>query len=235
LELLRDRGDRAGVASALAFQGNIARLQGEREGARDLFEQGLALYRALDNKRGMGHVYQLLGNLALDAGDEGQAADCYASALTLSRAIGDGHLSALIQGNQGNLARRQQDAERARVCWLESLTQLQSCGHRLCRGWALAHMGLLAGEGGDHERGVRLIAAATATHSWFWTSLDPEQRRDCAVHLRVGLTKLGEERYTACWTAGRAWAVEDAIAAALANDGGSDERRSPARGEGDDG
>ena len=224
LRLLRDRGDRAGVASVLATQGNIARLQGERERARELLEQSLALYRELGNKRGMADVFHLLGNLALDARDESRAADWYASGLTLSRAIGDRHLSGLIQGNLGNLARRQQDAERARVCWLESLAQLQSCGHRWCHGWALAHMGMLAGECGDHERGVRLIAAATATHALFWTSLDPEQRRGCAASLSVSWSKLGEERYTACWTAGRALAVKDAIAAALANDGCSDER-----------
>jgi tetratricopeptide (TPR) repeat protein len=79
---------RAERASLLRRMGEMAYRSDLREAER-LFEQSLALYRALGDRWGMANVLRALGSVALNAGDYGRAKQLYEESLAIRRALGD--------------------------------------------------------------------------------------------------------------------------------------------------
>jgi len=128
--------------------------------AKSLVEESRAILQELGNQRGVVDPRRQSARIAETEGDREQARAAFQEILDHSRAIGDAHLAALTLGDLGRLAWQEQDYARAQALWRESLEGLALCGHPWCRGWALAHSGMLAVHHGSFERGVWLLGAA---------------------------------------------------------------------------
>jgi hypothetical protein len=73
----------------------------------------------------------------------------------------------------------------------------------------------LASAAGEHERAARLAAAAQTLREAAQTPLPADDRTELDEMLALASTSLGEEAFTAAWTAGREMTLEQAILPAL--------------------
>ena len=70
-------GDQTGVAWSLNFQGDVARDQGDSASARALYEQGLAIFREVDDRWGIAGTLADLGSPAAEKKDYSAARSMY--------------------------------------------------------------------------------------------------------------------------------------------------------------
>jgi Tetratricopeptide repeat len=88
LVMLRELGDRSGMADALNSLGQVARLQGNRAAARTLYAESLAIRRELGHKMAVPGVLVELAGLAADQDEPERALRLAGAALALREAIG---------------------------------------------------------------------------------------------------------------------------------------------------
>ena len=78
------------MARSFNTLGNVAYQQGDYPTARSLYEQSLALFRELGDKRGHGSVLQQPGDMwPISQGDYPTARSLYEQSLALRRELGD--------------------------------------------------------------------------------------------------------------------------------------------------
>lgn len=112
--------------------------------ATALLEEALALYRALEDERGVASVLSALGTAHMYQGDAAQAVLLLEQGLALSRATGDQRQIAVTLSHLGWLARMRGDYERATPLLEEALTLSRACGDERCTGDCLANLGMIA-------------------------------------------------------------------------------------------
>jgi predicted ATPase/DNA-binding XRE family transcriptional regulator len=217
----RELRDKLTTGWDLSTLGNLARIQGDYEGAQVLLAESLAIMEELDDRIGRGSVIQHLGHLAMVQGDYARADTHYSTSLALYRTLGAETLIGVVTGDLGNLARLRGELSKARERWQEALAVVRRFPkNRWAVGWALANVGVLREQQGDHVAAARLIGAATSTHAVFWTSIDPDERGDCEAALAAARGALGEAAFGMAWAEGQALTVEPALALALERLGG---------------
>ena len=100
-------------AEALLGAGALAFPQGDDEQATRLLEQALALFRALDDPRGLGDTLTTLGNAATNRADHAAAATWQEEALAMFRLAGNREGIADALHNLGNVFFDLGDLDRA--------------------------------------------------------------------------------------------------------------------------
>jgi tetratricopeptide (TPR) repeat protein len=88
LTIMREIGDRNGIANALTSLGNVAAGQGDDDSAHAYYEESLVLRREIEDPRGLATSLINMGNLACLQGDYGAAQTYLEESLTLFRKIG---------------------------------------------------------------------------------------------------------------------------------------------------
>ncbi|HEV2122651.1 MAG TPA: tetratricopeptide repeat protein, partial [Chloroflexota bacterium] len=139
-------GARASVAraTALAWAGNLAGLQGDYGQASRLAEDGVALARALDDRRALADALLILGILMTDQGEHTQAVALYDESLALYRALGNNARIAAIINNLGSVALGQGDYARATALFEEGLALFRDVGDTRGISVCLINLGLVA-------------------------------------------------------------------------------------------
>lgn len=127
-------------ARALGLAGWLARFQDDMEGAEAALLEGSALYRTLDDQRGIATVRDALGDLAHFQGDQQRARALHEENLTLRRALGDRWGIAMTLNSLGWIALAQGDAGKATRLLAKSLTLVRELGDQ--RGIAMVLEGL---------------------------------------------------------------------------------------------
>jgi predicted ATPase len=89
VRVLRDLGDKDGLAASLSNLGDLELAEGHVERATELFGESLALMRQIGQPEGIVINVQNLGLVALLAGRTDDAADYLAESLVLARQLGD--------------------------------------------------------------------------------------------------------------------------------------------------
>ncbi len=130
-------------ADALNGAGSLARLQGDYASARVLFEEGLALYKELDDKQGMAASLNNLGLVASSQGGTASARSLFEESLAIMRELGDKQSIAGSLGNLGNVAREQGDYASARALLEESLALRRELGDKRGIANSLLNLGRL--------------------------------------------------------------------------------------------
>ena len=122
-------GDDWGLAQYLCDLGDVARCQRDDARSRALYEESLAVFRALGAKGGVASVLHNLGYLAAyqDALDD--AARQFRDSLTLFRALGDRHGIAECLIGLAGVAVSAGEAERAARLFGAAEAQLAALGH----------------------------------------------------------------------------------------------------------
>jgi hypothetical protein len=112
-QLFEELAEPIGIARTLELMAAVALKQGDRQTARPLLEERLAICRQLDASELLVHALGGMGHLERDAGEYARAQALYRESLLLRRELGD--LLALAQSLEdlAVLAGRQGEAERA--------------------------------------------------------------------------------------------------------------------------
>jgi len=153
---LEDALRRAGSASAslragaLVAAGNLAYRQGDHQQAACRWEEGLALWRELGDRRRVASVLNNLGLLQQSQGDGAAAMALCEESLALKRELGDRREVAETLNNLVGIAWELGDHERAIALCEESLGLSRELGDRRGTAMALGNFGLLAYHRGDY-------------------------------------------------------------------------------------
>jgi predicted ATPase/DNA-binding SARP family transcriptional activator/tetratricopeptide (TPR) repeat protein len=163
-------------AKALRGAGDLATIQSDHGAARTLYEESLAIYRELGDKReigfslyslgnfeeslslfreigdrhGIAYLLKRLGDLAREQGDYGAARTLYEEGLSLFREIRDRRGIAHSLGGLGNVAHDQGDYGAARALYEESLAICRELGDKQGIAYLLLGLGDMAHDQGDY-------------------------------------------------------------------------------------
>jgi tetratricopeptide (TPR) repeat protein len=154
LALARERNDQAREAGLLNLLGMIVLEQKDMELAADYFQQSLARYRALGNRRGQAMPLNNLGNIAGFQGDYAQAQYYFNQALVIAREIGHRAGESLLLNNLGWIAGMRGDAQQARSFAEQNLLIAREIGDRLSETYGLINLSAHAGGVGDYETAI---------------------------------------------------------------------------------
>jgi non-specific serine/threonine protein kinase len=151
LALLRELGDKQGIAGSLNSLGGVALVQGDYPHATALYEESLTLQRELGNKQGVALSLGNLGNVALAQGDYAYATALYEDSLTLQRELGNKAAIAGYLGNVGLLVMLRGDYAQAWALLEEGLALFRDLGYPLGIGYSLNNLGTVAFRQGDYR------------------------------------------------------------------------------------
>jgi predicted ATPase/class 3 adenylate cyclase len=159
---LAQPGDASALARAGALDaaGVLAGYQDDVTAARSLYEEALAIFTGLDDRRGVATVLNHLGIAAHLAGDYAGAGPIYRESLALWRSLGDKHYVARVLNNLGEVAQLEGDHETARALYEEALAVGRELGDRRDIATWLANLGMIARAQKEFERAAALHAEA---------------------------------------------------------------------------
>jgi predicted ATPase/class 3 adenylate cyclase/Tfp pilus assembly protein PilF len=152
-ELLERGSTPAAVrAEACVEAGQFAHYQGDLAAAQALYEEGVTLFRQLDDKPRLAWALNGLGEVTNSRGDHAAARPLYEEGLALFREVGnDGGIASALYRLAG-LAREEGDPARARALYEESIALFRRSEDQRSLAPALASLGAVAREQGDDAR-----------------------------------------------------------------------------------
>jgi non-specific serine/threonine protein kinase len=205
-------------ARALHGAGSLAQTQGEHERARARYEESLALWRDLGDRRGVAASLNSLGNVAIYQGDHGRARTCYEESLALFRGLGDKQAMADPIHNLGLLAYSEGDLEQARTLFEESLALSRELGDKKIAN-TLHSLGMVAHAQGDQERARGYFEQSLALHQESGATYDSARARVGlgTVMLSQGADAQARAMFEDALALFRDLGVRGGIAAALSN------------------
>jgi len=165
VSLLRELGDREGIAIALRNLGYFLHQHGDTAQAMRCLEESLGLYRELGDRWGIATAVSRLGIIGMEAGDFVEAEAHFRESLALHRAVGDQGEATLGLNNLGFVLMEQGKYEEARAVLEESLARMRELGLKGMLAAVLDSLACVAMEQGDYERAAALFAEALAV-SW---------------------------------------------------------------------
>jgi predicted ATPase/class 3 adenylate cyclase len=130
-------------ARALHGAGYLAWAQGDYPRARSHLAESLALYRRLDDKRGLARALNSSAVLSFDEGEQERARSLWEEGLSVARDIGARDLVGSFLNNLGEVARMQGEYERAKALYEESL-EASGEAPTYARGLTLFNLGQVA-------------------------------------------------------------------------------------------
>ena len=151
LAIVRELGDRGGIARSLNNLGLVAWDQGDYPSARALHEESLAIRRELGDQGHIARSLNNLGNLAFEQGDYESARALHEESLAIVRKLGDQSGIATSLNNLANVASARVDHPAARRMYEESLTIVRELGDRSGIANSLNNLSLVATEQGDYS------------------------------------------------------------------------------------
>jgi predicted ATPase/uncharacterized protein HemY len=149
-------------AKALFQTGQMARNQGDYKRARAHFEASLALYREVDNQRGVASVLNNLGWVDFFEGDTRKAASFFEESLTICRAIDAKNGIASSLHSLGRIKAREGDYTTARALHEESLALYRQVGSEGGIAGALSELGDLMLSQDDYDSARTLYEESMA-------------------------------------------------------------------------
>jgi predicted ATPase/class 3 adenylate cyclase len=140
----------------------MAQQQGDRRSARALYEESLALRRALGNKRDVASSLNNLANVANEGADYHLARSLHEESLAIKRELADKRGIAYTLLNLGNVAHAQGDYQTARALYEESLTLRRELGDKWGISASLNGVAITLQALGDYEAARALYEESLA-------------------------------------------------------------------------
>jgi tetratricopeptide (TPR) repeat protein len=129
--------------------GDLARSEGDWGEAQPRLEEGLALFRAIGDQRGVAAALLVLAPVYSGGGDPARARATCEEGLRVARAVGDAGAIGRSLRHLGRFARHDGDFDRARAFFEEALTQLRQAGDQFQEAFAHLDLGRVARVRGD--------------------------------------------------------------------------------------
>lgn len=217
LGILRSIGDRTGEAICLLHLGEICVYVADDRKAREYFDQCLPIARSVKDLWLESDCERMLGEIALEAGDLAAARSRFGRALEICRQSENkrGEAMALrwiakadLVAGEGVAARSNLDAALRSFQAFEMHAQTLGCLDDHARLLMLT---------GQVEDAARLFGAVDTCRQRLALKQAPraEQRWDAAI--AAARATLGDTRFEAAWSSGRALELDQAIRSALAS------------------
>jgi predicted ATPase len=221
LAMWRDIGNKLEEGLAFTGLGSLAWFRGDVRLATAHKEAALALYQELGESVAIApplisDTLNDLGSIAYAAGDATGATDRFEDALRRQRALGFTWGAVQSLRGLGDLARDRGDDGEALGRYRESLSLATDLGDRKYAADALAGIATIAAVRGQPERAARLLGAVEALRMLTGAAVFPADRAVAGRALAAIRAGLGNAAADAAQAAGRALALEEAVAEALA-------------------
>ena len=152
-------------AAALNCLGTLAYAQGDMARAQEVYQEGLALRRALGDRWGIANSLNNLGNVALELGAYGQASAWYEESRAICEQSGDTAGRAMVLNNLGVVARAQGDQARALILYEECCRLYRELGDSWRAAVTLTNLGNVTSALGELERAKGLYCASLSGHA----------------------------------------------------------------------
>jgi predicted ATPase/DNA-binding SARP family transcriptional activator len=217
----RQRADTWGIAGELGNLGLVAWAQGDYAAARAYHEESLSLRRELGDRLGVAYSLSSLGLVRALQGDIAAARSCHEESLSLRRELGSKWGIADSLRNLGQVAETEGDYARATDLLQEGLALFRELGAKKDAVECLENLAAAGMAQGQARRAARLYGAAEALREVFEFQRPSLFRADYERSMAALRTQLAEPSFTSTWMEGRAMALEQAIAYALARADGS--------------
>jgi predicted ATPase/DNA-binding CsgD family transcriptional regulator len=216
LAIYRELGDQQMTAWALAFLSFSSVGQAERyEEALALCDEGLSLFRMLDDRAGLAQALTIKGELARARGDLDLAVEAYKEGLELARESVDRRRESIQYVNLGMV-------EQSRGNFAEAEAYLQRC---LRLAWEIRFIHIVAfvfaalvgplGSRGNPLKAALLLGASEALYDKSGTMPEAVDQPAIENYIAVVQGKLSEEAFKSAYSEGRLMDLEDAVTNAL--------------------
>lgn len=149
-------------AKAMGRTAMLVQLQGDYHRARVLAEEGLALYRALGDARGMAIILNVLGNITYNQGDFRTARELHEASLAHGREAGDQHSIASSLLNLAIVADHLGQYDQAVTWCRDSLVIFREIKDPRGIAFALSFLGTLASDQDDYAAARPLLEESLA-------------------------------------------------------------------------
>jgi len=231
IEIMRELGDRSGVAAALRSLGVVPHHLGDYETAQTMLEESASISRELGDLATLCIALRNLADLMQDRRDYPRAARYYEESLEIARERQVAHDIAYNLRGLGNLARVQGQYVRAETNLRESLALLKPIQDRRCIPLTLEGMACITVGAGWAERAARLLGAAQAMQAKTGVPSPPSVAADYQRTVADARQALGSEQFDRAWSEGQAMSLDEAVDLALAEQarpaGAADSRIAP--------
>jgi predicted ATPase/class 3 adenylate cyclase/predicted negative regulator of RcsB-dependent stress response len=220
LAILRAAGEAQWLSIVKSYFGNMIYELGDEQQATALLEEALAASRQIGDRWTEGRVLHALGDLALAQGDHALATGLNAEGLALLREVGDTSYVALATLRDGYLMFAQGNPVGAATRCREALTLSSSIGDTYAMAEGLETLGIILCDLRHAEPAVRALGAATVLRDAMGQS--PRRVQLPVIDRAIATLRatLGDDTYAHAFEAGRTLPLEEAVAEALAPDGG---------------
>jgi DNA-binding NarL/FixJ family response regulator len=204
-----------GIADALLGLGCSLHSPDDRERAKELHEEGIALCRELGYVPILARHLFSLGFMLLLEGDYEGGAALNEEAATLFRERGYKGGLELVLDNLGWAALLQGDHERARSYYRESLMLCKELANKMIASESLEGLACICVAEGAIQRVTKLFGAAEALREAVGGQHMPEEAALREPYLAAARSRLDEAAWDKAWAEGRAMSMEQAIDYAL--------------------
>lgn len=213
LEVSRKAGDQRQAAWALVLQSVTVLDEPERASA--LAEEGLSLFRELDDQAGMASGFNALGEIARVNGQDEQAKRHYEQAMALADRMGNIRRKYVSLLNMSYIAQHERDHERA-IALLHQVMGLareMKNDNDMAKGLQVLSGSLAAV--GEAERAARLLGAADVAMERMGAFVEPSDQPELERNIAAVHARLDAAAFQAAWAAGAQMTLEQAVADAL--------------------
>jgi non-specific serine/threonine protein kinase len=233
LAIRRGLGDALGVAHTLTVLGRLAEHRGDDADAQARYAEALAGFRAAGHLPGIAWSLVAQADAAYRRGEVGEAARLAEEAVAVARESGHQHQLADALVSVGGAAATRADWGPAVAALRQALDLGRDLGSRMVCAAALTCLAEVAVAAGEAGRAARLLGAIAALTEAGGLA-KPERSALHSRALAAARGALDEQRFAAAWAAGRALAMEEAIAEGLAVEPPATATRvPPSRGQGE--
>jgi tetratricopeptide (TPR) repeat protein len=180
-----------------------------------LYEQSLALYRELGDKRGIASCLLMLGDTPYRQCEYGRAAAMYEEGLALCRQLGStfGIAAALV--GLGAVAYHHGNLGKSTALLAEAISLSRETGWGRPMAGALEILSWLALTGGEAPRATLIGGFSEALREARSVPVETILQADHDRAVQAMREAVGEEEFAAVWAKGRVLPLEEAIALAL--------------------
>ncbi len=215
LKLCREVGDQWGTAFALGIAGVLAEDEGDFDRAAPSQLEALRLFEEMGDVSNAALARTHLGVIALGQGDLDRAIPILNESLAAQRETGDLWGAAVSLSYLGMAACDRHQFPEAAAYFGESLSIRWGMQTQEEIAHGIANFGVLSAARSEHALAARLLGAAESGREAIGLILQEPERTTYAQAVEVVRAGLSADLFTACWAAGRALPLDQAVTEAL--------------------
>ncbi len=218
LAIFEELGDAENRAWALLeIAGSLIGQPEHSKLAQNMNEEGLAIFRELNDLPGMAYGLNTLGEVARFAGNYQLARTAYEEALDICYETGEIYRQSMLQANLAFVAYDEKYYELAKDYATSILKQRLEIAWRE---WALIGLAVLAGplsKLDQPEKAARLLAASASMLSMIGVDYQPGDQPEISKYLANVRSLLDDDKFESAWEEGQAMTFDQAVAYALSD------------------